>query len=86
MLTNILLFAVGGRVMVLAIYLGMLITLASAALCVSYFSYSFYSISPDASVFPRFLHEDIEIYKVSTNRSVIIACLFVAILTLYICV
>jgi hypothetical protein len=72
--------------MVLAIYLGMLVTLTSAALCVSYFSYGFFAISPDTSIFPRFLYEDIETFKLAINRSVVLTCLFVAILTLYICV
>jgi hypothetical protein len=71
---------------VLAIYIGLLVTLTSAALCVSYFIYGFFSISSDTGIFPRSLYEDIEVYKLNANRSVVITCLIVAMLTLYICV
>jgi hypothetical protein len=75
----------GGRVLVLAIILGMLLTAAAAIVSISYFSYSFYAL-PEHSGIPLSLRRVVETFVVSANRGGWAISFFLACLGLYICV
>ncbi len=75
----------GGRILVLAIITGMLLTIASAVLSISYFCYFFFAL-PDHSSIPISLRRVAETFVVDANRSGISISIFLALLMLYISV